>query len=188
MLALSMVLTGCGQGDQDGSSGSTPASARHFNEADVRFAQGMIPLQRQAARMSAMAPARTSDVGVLGLASRIGGTQKAWIDIMSGRLTDWGHEVREGSMMDDSRMRGMMGAGDMHGMMRRADFDALRAKSEVGFDQKFLTMMVRHHRGTIRLAKDESSTGADPEARKHATRVLEVQGAELEEMQQMMRP
>lgn len=180
-VALILVLSGCGAGTTDGT-----ASAAGYNRSDVQFAQAMIPRQRQAAQMSALARTHASDPAVVALAARIRGAQGSWTDAMTGCLTRWGRSGPSGMMsrFDDNEMMG----SDSNGMMSRANLHGLASRHGAGFDRMFLRMMVRHHRATIALAKHEGTKGTSPDARKVAAKVQMMQGPELKEMRRLMQP
>ncbi|MEZ5219751.1 MAG: DUF305 domain-containing protein [Ilumatobacteraceae bacterium] len=95
--------------------------AVEFNDADVTFAQGMIPHHSQAIDMAALAADRTDNPAILDLATRIQGAQDPEIEMMQGWLQTWGHD----EMATD--MEGM--DHDMSGMMTDDDMTALEAAS-----------------------------------------------------------
>jgi uncharacterized protein (DUF305 family) len=81
LLAGALVLAGCADDSvashmdsmESGSAESTSTSDSQnaaFNDADVTFAQGMIPHHQQAIEMAQMAESRAEDSRVLDLASR----------------------------------------------------------------------------------------------------------------------
>ncbi len=115
MVALgagSLTLAACGGSDTATPPAATSASAEAvFNDADVTFAQGMIPHHSQAIDMAALAADRTENPAILGLASRIQGAQDPGIELMRGWLRTWGHD----EMASDTE--GM--ENDLSGMVRR---------------------------------------------------------------------
>ena len=164
--SLSLIALGaCSNGDE----------ADH-NEADVSFAQDMIPHHRQATEMAAMAESRTENGDVRELASKIIAAQQPEIDLMSGWLKSWGEEV-PGDMSGMSGMPGMMSAEDM---------DALEKASGDDFDRMFLTMMIEHHQSAIEMAKTEENEGAFKDAVELARRIQKDQAAEIRTMEGLL--
>jgi uncharacterized protein (DUF305 family) len=92
------VVTACGgdSGEQAGPAAPAPptssASAANtsFNEADVAFAQAMIPHHEQAVEMAKMASEKGSDPKVKELAAKIRSAQDPEIATMKGWLSTWG--------------------------------------------------------------------------------------------------
>lgn len=180
LLGLMGLLAGCGGDDAGGgddSSDTTGAAAgAEFNDADVVFAQGMIPHHRQAVEMAELAETRAESPEVLDLAERIKAAQDPEIEQMQGWLEDWGEET-PGAMegMDDGE--GMMSAGDM---------TALEDASGAEFDEMFLTMMIEHHEGAIDQAETELADGKATDATELAQAIIDAQEAEIEEMQGLL--
>ena len=170
--ALSLTaLAACSNGDD---------KADH-NEADVSFAQDMIPHHRQATEMASMAESQTENTDVRELASKITAAQQPEIDLMSGWLTSWDEEVPE-------EMSGMDHSDGMPGMMSSEDMAALGDSSGDEFDQMFLTMMIEHHEGAIEMAKTEEDEGEFTDAIELARRIQKDQAAEIRTMEAMLKP
>ncbi|MFB6956011.1 DUF305 domain-containing protein [Streptomyces sp. NPDC056309] len=182
-----LVLAACGSGEDSagGARTSSPASAERaagaHNDADVTFAQGMIPHHQQAVRMARSAATRASSAEVKDLASRIEKAQDPEIETMSGWLESWGAKV-------PSTMPGMdhSGHGDMPGMMDGQDMNELAKASGADFDRMFLTMMVEHHEGAVEMAATEKANGRYAPARKTADDIITAQNAEIEEMNKLL--
>jgi uncharacterized protein (DUF305 family) len=172
LVALSLtVLAACSNGDDE---------AEH-NEADVAFAQDMIPHHRQATEMAAMAGSRTENAGVRELASTITAAQQPEIDLMSGWLKSWDEEVPE-------EMSGMDHSDGMPGMMSPDDMAAVEKASGDEFDRMFLTMMIEHHGGAIEMARTEEEDGAFKDAVELARRIQKDQAAEIRTMEALLQP
>jgi uncharacterized protein (DUF305 family) len=148
-----------------------------FNDADVEFAQSMIPHHEQAVEMAEIALDPTVGAGapVTDLATRIQGAQDPEIELMTGWLEAWGEPVA----MDTSDGHDMSA---MDGMMSAADMDELRSLTGGEFDTRWLEMMVEHHRGAITMADDVLADGADPEVLQLATDIVAAQQSEIDEM------
>jgi hypothetical protein len=76
-----------------------PALGTAFNDADVTFAQGMIPHHQQAIEMAdiALDPATGASAQVRDLATRIKAGQDPEIQLMTGWLAAWGQPAQETS-------------------------------------------------------------------------------------------
>ncbi len=156
---------------------SVASSSAAFNDADVEFAQGMIPHHEQAIEMAEIALDPTigaSDV-VKELATRIRGEQDPEIQLMTGWLTAWGQplQMTSDSTHDMSSMTGMMSAEEM---------DMLSAATGPGFDKLWQEMMIMHHEGAIEMAKAEKANGSSPEALALADQIILAQQTEIDEM------
>ncbi|WP_019146643.1 DUF305 domain-containing protein [Aeromicrobium massiliense] len=174
------VLTAC--------SDESSSSSEDFNDADVTFAQQMIPHHRQATEMAKMAEGRTQNQDVLDLAKKIQQAQGPEIETMSGWLESWGEDVPQDSDMggmDHSEM-GHSSGDDMAGMMTDEDMSALEQASGAEFDEMFLTMMIEHHKGAVDMAATEESDGKYPAAVEMAKTIQSDQEAEIEQMTQLL--
>jgi uncharacterized protein (DUF305 family) len=189
--AAALLINGCGGGDpttqndavQD-KPGDTTAAA--FNDADVEFAQGMIPHHRQAVEMADLAPTRAQSPQVKKLAARIKAAQDPEITTMSGWLKSWGKEVPQ-DMDHDGMGHGSTDMGeDMPGMMSDEQMDELEAAKGTAFDRAFLEMMIEHHQGAIEMAKTEQLDGKDPAAKKLAATIEKAQTAEIAQMNELL--
>ena len=179
--AVVAALTVAGCGNDTDSNGSTDSSGGQFNDADVTFAQSMIPHHEQAVEMATMASEQASSPEVKQLADKIAAAQGPEIDTMTGWLEDWGQEVSSDSTsgMDHS------GSG-MSGMMSDDDMESLGAATGAEFDQMFLTMMIEHHTGAIEMAKTEQQDGENPDAIALAEKIEADQTAEIAQMEDLL--
>lgn len=174
-----IVGAACSSDDDSTITGATgDETVAEHNDADVTFAQEMIPHHRQAVEMAQLATDRAQDPRVLDLASRIEGAQDPEITQMSGWLEDWDEDVPEAG--------GHEGMTGMTGMMSAEDMDELEAASGAAFDEMFLTMMIEHHRGAVEMATTELDDGQFPEALELAQTIIDAQNAEITEMEQIL--
>lgn len=179
VLAIAAVLTvaGCGSGNS-----STTASGGSFNDADVTFAQSMIPHHRQAVKMAKLAQKRASAPDVKQLAAKIEGAQGPEIDIMARWLNSWDKKVPSDSMPGMGHSE-----GSMPGMMSDSDMKNLGAATGPTFDRLFLTMMMSHHSGAIEMAKTEQKDGKNPDAVALAKKIEADQTAEITDMKKLLK-
>lgn len=172
-------LVACG--NDDTASPATQATPAAFNEADVTFAQGMIPHHEQAIEMAEIAldPTVGASEQVRDLATRIKGGQDPEIILMTAWLAAWGQPMQmdTGGGHDMSSMDGMMSADEM---------DALGAMTGGDFDAMWLDMMIRHHQGAIAMAQTVKATGSNADVLALAEQVIAAQQAEITEMETLL--
>jgi uncharacterized protein (DUF305 family) len=154
---------------------TTSAAAEAHNDADVMFAQHMIPHHQQAVEMSDMVLAKQGiDPRVTELANQIKAAQGPEIQLMQGWLTEWGTPAMP--PMSGHEMPGMSG------MMSNADMTALTDAQGVDASKLFLTQMVSHHEGAITMAQNEIKDGQYPAAIELAKSIVTAQQKEIETM------
>lgn len=190
--ALVLLLTGC----TDSSTSSTEdagASATHdhgsmsqsadpaavHNDADVSFAAGMVPHHQQAIVMSDIILAKQGiDARVVELANQIKAAQGPEIATMQQWLTAWGAPAtnHEGHGMSDMGM----------GMMSDQQLEQLRQAQGVDAARQFLTGMIAHHEGAVRMAQTELDTGKAEDAKKLARDIIDAQQREIATMKQIL--
>jgi uncharacterized protein (DUF305 family) len=151
-------------------------SAEAHNDADVTFAQQMIPHHTQAVEMSDTLLAKQGiDPRVTELATQIKAAQGPEIQQMQGWLTQWG----------TPSMPPMSGHGDMpgmSGMMSEQDMSALKYAKGVDASKLFLTQMIAHHEGAITMAQSEIKDGQYPPAVEMARAIVTTQQQEIDTM------
>jgi uncharacterized protein (DUF305 family) len=188
VLAVLAILTGCSSSNEaEHPAGQTPpssataaptttASAEAHNDADVMFAQHMIPHHQQAVEMSDTLLAKQGiDPRVVELAKQIKAAQGPEIQQMQGWLTQWG----------TPSMPPMSGHGDMSGMsgmMSEQDMTALKDSQGVDATRLFLTQMIAHHEGAITMAQTEIKDGQYPPAVEMAHAIVTTQQQEIDTM------
>ncbi|CAL9328361.1 hypothetical protein SUDANB105_00019 [Streptomyces sp. enrichment culture] len=188
--ASAFFLAGCGD-DGNGSAATSPSPttsvsvpAGEHNQADVDFAQGMIPHHRQAVMMADMAETRASSSDVKALAEEIKKAQEPEIATMSAWLTAWGEEIPRGMDGMDGMDHG--DASSMPGMMNDQQMNDMRGASGKAFDTMFLTQMIKHHEGAITMAETEKREGAYGPAKELADDIITAQKAEITHMREML--
>jgi uncharacterized protein (DUF305 family) len=187
VLTATSVLAGCSGTATNDTTGGSPATSAassqqaDHNQADVTFAQQMIPHHAQAVDMAELAPAHTSNTKVLDLAGRIQKAQDPEIQTMTGWLKTWGAQAPA-----TTGMPGMDHGPSMPGMMPQEDMTQLGQAKNAEFDRLWLTMMIRHHQGAIEMANTELSQGSNAEAKKLAEQIIDAQQTEITEMQSLL--
>ncbi|GAA4409382.1 DUF305 domain-containing protein [Fodinibacter luteus] len=182
---LVLGVSACGSSDDSthgsmpaggGTSASTSAETATGLEADVKFAQMMIPHHDQAVEMADLALQNdTASTEVKALAGQIKAAQDPEIQTMKAWLSQWGAQESNGPMDH--------GSG---GMMSEQDMSTLMGASGSDFNQMWLEMMIEHHQGAITMAQDVLATTADPDVEKLATAVVQGQEKEIATMQGML--
>lgn len=164
--------------------GSAEEVSAEHNDADVMFAQMMIPHHQQAVEMSEMLLAKDDvPAEVAAFAQKVIDAQGPEIERMNAMLTAWGQDP-----VDTDGMDGMEGMdhGGMSGMMSEEDMTALDQAQGTEAARLYLEQMTAHHKGAVDMAKDEVEDGQNPQAVQLAEQVIADQEAEITEMQQML--
>jgi uncharacterized protein (DUF305 family) len=155
-----------------------------YSPDDVRFMQDMIPHHHQALEMAELAPARTNRPDLLEAAKRIESSQADEIRFMQQWLRERGQTVPDpaahGAMHVDHRMAGMATPEQMA---------ELAAAQGVAFDRLFLTLMIKHHDGALKMVKElleQEGSAFDPALFEFTTDVTNDQKAEIEKMNALL--
>ncbi|MDI9938960.1 DUF305 domain-containing protein [Rhodococcus sp. ACS1] len=220
-VAALVALTACSNSNNDQATQSntaasvtaTTASAETHNQADVTFAQQMIPHHAQAIEMSDVVLAKDGiDPRVTDLANQIKAAQGPEIERLQGWLTEWGQSsmpmstsgmmtpgqsmpMSTSGMMTPGQsmpmsMPGMEMPGDsgmgMSGMMSAEDMSALQNAQGVDASRLFLTQMITHHQGAIAMAQTEIDSGQYPDAVAMARTIADTQQQEITTMQNIL--
>jgi uncharacterized protein (DUF305 family) len=196
VLAVGLLLTGCGEDTSDGSD-SADAGADH-NAADVAFASDMIQHHAQALAMVDLTVERALDPEVQALAEAIRAAQGPEIETMTDWLTEWGEPVpatvrdhvnadddhggEHGDDGEDGDDTGM----DMPGMMSDEQMDELESATDADFQDLFLELMIEHHEGAVEMAQTEQDDGRYPPAVSLAEQIEAAQAVEIETMQGLL--
>ncbi|MEW1806599.1 DUF305 domain-containing protein [Pseudarthrobacter sp. NPDC080039] len=155
---------------------STGANADH-NQADIMFAQMMIPHHSQAVEMSDIILAKSGmPAEVAALATKIKAAQAPEIQQMTGWLAGWGAPTA----MGDHSGHGMTG------MVDDAGIEKLKSATGTDAAKLFLEQMIGHHEGAIEMAQQEISAGKSPDAVKLGHDIVDAQQAEITRMKQLL--
>lgn len=177
LIAIVAVTAACGDDDEPEASTATTQQADH-NEADVEFAQGMVPHHEQAVEMAKLAATRAQSAQVKELASQIEAAQGPEIETMRGWLEDWGESVDgEGGM-------GRGGAGG--DMMSDDQMASLEEATGTAFDRMFLEQMTKHHQSAIAMAETELDEGQFADALQMARAIRDTQRQEVQTMEDLL--
>lgn len=187
IVAAILALAGCSTGTDGGStpgmnhSGSTDSSMEptvaggEHNAADTMFAQTMIPHHAQAVEMSDIMLAKSDlDPEIMTLATDIKAAQDPEIRKMTSWLTGW------------SEPTSMAGNHSMDGMMTGDDLDKLKAAEGTEASKLFLTQMIAHHDGAVKMAQSEVTGGKNADAVTLAKSIVASQESEINDMRALL--
>ncbi len=194
---MALLIAGCG-GSDSGSDASTGHSEGHassatsataapsagaHNDADVMFAQHMIPHHQQAVEMSDIVLAKQGvDPRVTELATAIKAAQGPEIKQMQDWLAQWGNPPMP-PMTAGEGGHGMEGmSGDAMGMMSDEQMAALKNAGGAELNRLFLTGMIAHHEGAIDMAQSEIDDGSFAPAIDMARTIATTQQQEIDTM------
>jgi uncharacterized protein (DUF305 family) len=185
-IASALFLSGCAANSDADAADANTAAAPEFNKADVTFAQGMIPHHRQAIAMAQLAEGRASDPAVEQLAHKIEAAQSPEIRMMQGWLRSWNKPMNSNVDGGSAPMGHGGSTKGMSGMMPISDMRQLRSVKGAAFDEAFLSMMIKHHKGAIEMAHTEEQQGTNPQAVGLAKKIQHAQSAEIDNMTGML--
>jgi uncharacterized protein (DUF305 family) len=155
-----------------------------YSYADVVFMQQMIVHHNQALVMANLAAERTNNEEVLALASRIKVTQDDEMIFMSKWLTD-----RLEAAPNPQDPNSHKTHHSMAGMATSEQLMKLSDSKSVAFDQIFLTLMINHHDGAIKMVdhlRDQSGSAYDPVMDEFVSDVANDQAVEIERMNTLL--
>ena len=173
-----IALAACGS--STASSDTTTGQA--FNDADVMFAQMMIPHHEQAIEMSdiALDPTIGAVQGIRDLATQIKAAQDPEIMQMTQWLTDWKQTLTADDGMDHSSMMG--------GMLTAEELTELGTLRGAAFDSRWAQAMIAHHEGAIQMAQDVLKDGKNPAVLALANEITSSQNSEIEVLRGYLTP
>ena len=151
-----------------------------YTKADVEFMQGMIAHHAQAIFMSHLAAKNGANPRLQKFATKIDQSQMTEIKLMQGWLVANGQTAPDTASYHHVMMTGMLTAEQIK---------TLEAARGAEFDGHFLTMMIQHHEGALKMVEDLlASPGAaqDVDVNVFANDVVAVQTAEIGTMRQML--
>jgi uncharacterized protein (DUF305 family) len=177
-----LFATGCGSSDSSSTSDTSMAEStlNEFNDADVMFAQMMIPHHEQAIEMSdiALDPTVGASDEIRALAEDIKAAQDPEIAQMTAFLESWGQPVAMDSSMDHSSM--------MSGMLTVEEIETLGSLRGAEFDMAWLEAMIKHHESAIQMADDVLSSGVNADVKTLAEEIIATQQSEIDAMRTML--
>jgi uncharacterized protein (DUF305 family) len=197
-ITVAATLTGCANDDNASTTNSPPATSTSTSaatsdsaigsDADIAFAQLMIPHHEQAVEMADLATVNASSPEVKALAAQIKAAQDPEISMMSQWLIEWGAPLDMATPSDGGTDHGGMDMGGMTeaGMMSPEDMAALAKATGADFDTMWLQMMIAHHKGAIAMAQQVAETTSNPDIKAMTDAIITGQTTEITTMQQLL--
>ncbi len=148
-----------------------------YTNDDVVFMQNMIPHHGQAVEMGELVAERTNNDAIIEIAGRIKKSQADEIAFMRSWLEERGEavEIAHHMHMDHAMM----------GMATKAQMQALAEAEGTEFDRLFLTLMIPHHEGAVRMVEDlldKDGSAYDPILYDFVNDIVNDQNAEITRM------
>jgi uncharacterized protein (DUF305 family) len=132
-----------------------------YTDADVKFMQGMIHHHSQALVMVKMIATHTKTPELIAMGTKIQLSQSGEIQAMTEWLT-----VRKQSvpmLMPDGTVMDHGETAPMPGMLTPDQMKTLDAARGAKFDELFLTGMIQHHKGALKMVVDVRAAGGGKE-------------------------
>lgn len=143
------------------------AATEVANEVDVRFSQGGLGHHAQAVEL-ALDPKAGARPEILELGKAITAPSPEF-DAIEGLLTKWGKPLE----LSKEEM------AKMDGMATPDTVDKLATLTGAEFDTAFLSTLVKHHEGAIKMADKAIAEGQNAELRPIAEKLLQMRTSEL---------
>ena len=178
--ALALTLTFAGPSLRAAFTPETSTSAdgqAGYNDTDIHFLGMMVPHHQQAIDMSdVLLGSDVDDAEVRDLAQRIKDGQERENEQMRAWADEWGIEK-------DMEHHSTHIANGMFHPEQLEQFEALRGDE---LRTAFLEMMHFHHNHVIKMTQDEVDRGGYEPLREMAKEMIEVQTAEMGEMEELL--
>lgn len=155
-----------------------------YSPADVRFMQDMIPHHNQATQMAALVAERTNRQELVDVAGRIDASQADEIAFMQQWLRARGEAVPDPSAHD-----AMHTSHKMAGMATPQQMAELAAAEATEFDRLFLTLMIAHHDGAVKMVEElleQPGSAYDSVLFEFTNDITNDQTAEIERMNALL--
>ena len=155
-----------------------------YTVADVDFMQDMIIHHHQALLMSRLAAQSTNNQAILDLAGRIDVSQKDEISLMQGWLQE-----REEQVTDPTSEHSEHTHHTMIGMATPEQMTQLAESKSTDFDRLFLTLMIDHHDGAIKMVeelREQPGSTYDPILNEFVSDITNDQAVEIERMNALL--
>jgi uncharacterized protein (DUF305 family) len=138
-----------------------PLHGAAHTDADVKFMQGMIHHHNQALLMAAMISTHTKTPELISMGQKIQLSQSGEIKAMNEWLTARKQPapmiMADGTVMDHGDM------APMPGMLTPDQMKVLDTARGARFDELFLTGMIQHHKGALKMVADLREAGGGKE-------------------------
>ncbi|MDU0478944.1 DUF305 domain-containing protein [Staphylococcus chromogenes] len=163
-----LALAGCGSQTEKNPAG---------NEVDLHFLGMMTPHHQQAVDMSDIVLSKPGiSPETRDIAQRIKTGQEKEIVYMKGLANEWGAQK---TMEHHS-------SHIANGMITPQQMKQLESLEGAGAEETFLKLMHSHHDGAVAMTQDEVDNGRYQPLRDAAQTMINVQTAEMKEMEQLL--
>jgi uncharacterized protein (DUF305 family) len=196
LAAAALISVAAGTSGPGAAAQAPPPAARPelvrqpYSAADVDFMAGMIPHHAQAVLIAGWAASHGARPDVRTLCERMVVGQRDEIELMRHWLRDRGQTVPDANATHHRmKMNGVEHDMLMPGMLSPEELAQLDKARGAEWDRLFLTFMIRHHEGALRMVDDLfESYGAlqDDDMYKFASDMYADQLIEIERMQKML--
>ena len=153
-----------------------------FSIEDIRFVQDMIVHHQQAIDMAQLVSERTNQQAFLDVAGRIEASQKDEIEFMQSFLSERGQPL---AAAPHAQSHDQMAHHKSMGMASPEQMATLASASSTDFETQFLTLMIAHHEGALKMVKTLlklSGSAFDPILYQFITDLKNEQQTEIDRM------
>jgi uncharacterized protein (DUF305 family) len=179
LLGLMILVTGC---SSDSGSTAAGSASSTFKEADVKFAQTMIPHHEQAVEMAdAILWRQGVPLEITQLAQQIKDAQVPEVQALRGFLAGW-----KQPLIPDHSSEAHEDRGAAEGDLMPEEMQALNAADAGRGQRLFLRGMIKHHKGAIAMVQEGIDNGANPDAVKLAQTIKGGQSAQIKTMETLL--
>lgn len=172
--AVALAVTGCSSSGGSTGTAAAPAETATHNQADVKFAQDMIPHHQQTIQMADLATKQATGQEVKLVAASVLSAEEKEIQTMKGWLSQWK------ATQPDAAVHG---GHDMPGMISTKDMQALLTTTGEAFDKKWIELIEQHLESGVTMSKTLLAEGRNPDAKAMATEIIENQEAKIKQVQ-----
>ncbi|MGI5268798.1 DUF305 domain-containing protein [Nonomuraea sp. CA-218870] len=148
-----------------------------YGEADIRFAQEMIPHHRQTIRLAELAEGRAHNLYVQELGMKLIAVEQADIDALASWLRGWRRQVPP----NDAKA-----AHAMPGMVSAEQLGVLEGLSGAAFDESWLPVLSRHLASGVEMAERVLAQGTHRPTLRLADEMIVNQRATIAEIAELL--
>jgi uncharacterized protein (DUF305 family) len=179
LLGLMILVTGC---SSDSGSTAAGSASSTFNEADVKFAQTMIPHNEQAVEMAdAISGKQGVPPEITQLAQQIKDAQVPEVEALRGFLAGW-----EQPLIPDHSSEAHEDHWAAEVVLTPEEMQALNAADASKGQRLYLRGMIKHHQGAMPMVQEEIDNGENPDAVKLAQGIKDGQSALIKTMETLL--
>jgi uncharacterized protein (DUF305 family) len=138
---------------------------------DQTFIRHMVTHHEQGIRLASIAAERAGDPHLRALSKLMVASQKGEAEILAHWWRSWFDEAMQVCSAEER--------ASMPGLLDTATVERLRSIEATSFDQVFIGLMTRHHRGAVKMANSQLRYGSDPRLRMVAHAIRHGQQGEI---------